>query len=122
MTTGRLLKKDFELFKKECLKWIEIFGLKDLEWQFVFGDCDKDNRAEYLIHAEGRMCTIYLGEIWENDAKTNKNIKRVAFHEVAEVMLHDLRRLAGRDSSWGRVDEATHRIVRTLENVLFPRY
>lgn len=121
MATGRLLKKDFELFKKEALRWVDILGLKDWEWHFIFGDCDKSNRAEYLTNKSGRMVTIWLSDHWKDD-KSPREIKKTAFHEVAEIMLQNLRQLAMRDSSYEVVDEATHKVIRILENVLFPKY
>lgn len=122
-SSEELTKRDFEIFKKEALKWIEILGLKDWEWHFVFGECSDDSRAEYLIQGAARIVTVYLSNFWNDiGGKSNEEIKKAAFHEVVEVMLYKLRSLALRDSNYGNVDAATHKIVRTLENVLFPKY
>ena len=127
MATGRLLKKHFEIFKKECLRWVDIFGLQDWEWTFNFDDCSAGSRAEYNTYKTSRMVVVYLNDNchdWNKPTEALKihELKKTAFHEVTEIMLNNLRELAMRDSSYDVVDEATHKVVRTLENVLFPKY
>ena len=122
-SSEELTKKDFEIFVKEALKWVEILGLKSWEWHFVFGKCSEDSRAEYHVQGAARIVTVWLNDFWDDIVKkSNEEIKKTAFHEVTEVMMYDLRGLALRDSNYTRVDVATHKIVRTLENVLFPKY
>ena len=117
-------KKDFELFQKECRRWQDILGLKDWEIVCVHGQTDSDNLAEYQSNGAGRICTIYFTDDWGNDhrVKDARSVKQTAFHEVAELLLVELRNMALQHASWERVDGATHKVVRTLENVLFPEY
>jgi len=117
-------KKDFEIFKKEVKKWQDILGLQGWEIVCVHGGTDKENRAEYLTHITGRICTIYLADDWDGiaDNKCDRAIKQTAFHEVVELSLQDLRNYAQYYINEDLVDEATHKIVRMLENVLFPKY
>ena len=113
-------KKDFDLFKKECRKWADILGLKDHEFAFFHGCEDAGNRAEYFVNENAKIANVYFAESI-ND-KTVKNIKQIAFHEVYEISLFDLRKMAMELYAYDVVDRAVHRIVRTMENVLFPKY
>ena len=117
-------KKDFEIFKKEVKKWQDILGLQDWEISCVHGGADEDSRANYLTNIAGRLCTIFLADNWDGcfEDKTERAIKQVAFHEVVELSLHDLRVYALYFINEQFVDEAIHKIVRMLENVLFPKY
>jgi len=115
-------KKDFELFKKECKKWLDILSLKNWEIFWVHGDTDVDCRAQLLVDQKGRLSTIYLAEEWEKDAVTDLLIKKMAFHEVCELFLYDIGIMLGCFFAPGVVEEEIHKIIRTLENTLFLKY
>jgi len=52
----------------------------------------------------------------------NKEIRRCAFHEVCELLLGNLRDIAGSRFILEReIDEQVHIIIRTLENVIFEK-
>ena len=58
--------KEFELFKTECLKWIDYFGLKDWKIDFLHEDT-KDAFAECRFHGiEDKYAIIVFGDddIW----------------------------------------------------------
>lgn len=122
MATGRLLRKDFEDFQKEVKKWQDILGLQNWEIHCIFGDCHKSNRAEFVANPRGRVATIWLNNMWSEDAKSKEMIRKTAFHEVAEIWLQDLVGMASIYVSEAMVEVETHKIVKTLENVLFPKY
>jgi len=114
-------KKDFQMFKKECQKWIDILGLKDWHFWYEHKECDENCIAQYLEDPSARACTIYFATEL-HDKLTVHDVKSSAFHEIMELYMNDLRLLARTGNSYERVDEATHRVVRMLENVLFPKY
>ena len=121
---AKTTKKDFEIFKKEVRKWKDILGLQDWEICCIHGGADGDSRANYLTNIAGRICTIFLTDDWDGcfEEKTERAIKQIAFHEVVELTLQDLRVYALYFINAEFVEEATHKIVRMLENVLFPKY
>ena len=118
---AKTTKKDFELFKKECEKWIEIIGLKDWHIWYEHGGTDEGNIAEFITDSAGRACSIWFADEISGD-KTDYDVKSTAFHEIIEIYMIDLRNMALESCSRERVDSATHRVVRMLENVLFPKY
>ncbi len=91
-------KKDFKLFKRECRKWINFFGLKQWEVLYFHEPCENDSRAKYYT-----------------------NISSIAFHEVVEGMLfaNITFMLTARGYSKSEIDEVIHPIIRTLENTVF---
>jgi len=113
--------KHFSIFKTECLKWIEIFGLKD--WTIEFRHYEhKPGRASVWANTVNRLAAIYLSPKW-NSKVTKKRLNLAAFHEVCEVLMTPLVVNAkSRFISSDEIEETTHYVIRTLENVLFPRY
>lgn len=119
-TTG----KDFELFKKECLFWINYFGLKD--WHVVFHHdiLEEDNfAAQCDTTLAQRHSTIFLNKELSDDTYplTDEDIKQIAFHEVCELLLRKLRTLGeNRYATEIEIYEATHEIISVLTNTLLP--
>jgi len=114
-------KEDFELFKKECKKWINIYGLKTWEICFVHGSLT-ENRAECYADLNNRIASMYFGKEWEDVEKNDPTIKLNAFHETTELFLGEIRDMANQGIAYEKVDKEIHKIIRTLENVLFPKY
>ena len=113
-------KKDFKLFKKECRKWINFFGLKQWEVKYFHQKCG--NRAEFYTDISGGLCSILLNTRFKNVYKiTKKDIRITAFHEVTEGLLFTNVRSLLFESGYSRskIDEVIHPIIRTLENVVF---
>ena len=119
---NKTTKKDFELFKKECRKWIKIFSL--LRWRVEYEHSDRypDFRACCSSDLNNGLALISLTIDWKEDLVTKDRVKICAFHEVQELFLTRLASIAGtRFVTKAEVDEATHEIIRTLENVVYPK-
>ena len=117
---NKTTKKHFELFQKECNKWIEYFGLK--QWRvFYEHDYVDDAYGSINAHHPGKVVTITLSKSWEETKPNNKYIKRTAFHEICELLISPLERLA--KSRFGvleeEIQEEIHNIIRTLENTVW---
>jgi hypothetical protein len=111
--------KQFQLFKRECTKWINTFGLKNWDFSFCHAKTDKAAATcemNYDQHAAIiRFCKF--GE--DDDDLCDQTIKRYAFHEIMHVFLGKLYYLAGsRFISEAEIDEEVHSLIRTLENVI----
>ena len=66
------------------------------------------------------MVYIDLGKKWAiSKDVTYECIDRVAFHEVFELLLINLRQLAEAIFSRNVVDKAIHNIIRIMENTVF---
>ena len=84
--------KDFKLFKQECQKWIEYFGL--INWRIsYFGEQLDVDYAVCSWDIEGRCASITFSKYISEDVEF-PNIKKCAFHEVCELFLADLQSLA----------------------------
>lgn len=118
----KLSQKQFKLFETEARKWIDFFGLK--EWQIYFLFEKIDNRAEVRYNCVSGIAVFVLNtEVDEMDGLvvTNNDIKKLGFHEVCELFLGRLVNMAERrfDLTEAGIEEETHRIIRTLENVVW---
>lgn len=120
--------KHFELFKSECEKWIERFGLLGHRFYFAHND-DKNDALAWCVYPdrhEDRAFTLGLTKTLDKDRFDGfepMDINRSAFHEVMEAFLYRLRNLAMcRFITPEEVEDEVHNIIRTLENVLYPKY
>lgn len=118
----KITNKQFEIFKKECERWIEYFGLKN--WQIHYLLDDIDGRAEIRYNCQDGIAVIVLAKEWDeiDDFFVNDtSIKRSAFHEVLELLLGRLTNMASRryNVDVGDIDEEAHSIIRTLENTIY---
>lgn len=113
-------KKDFEIFKAECVKWIGIFGLVDWEIEFYHEDLGKGILAKHDYNEVSRFGNIRFGLDWGDYKIIPQEVRKTAFHEVSEFRLCKLRDLAkSRFIREEEIDEEIHAIVHILENVLW---
>ena len=119
-------KKHFEIFKAECEKWIDIFGLKDYEFHFEHKAVGDENIAECCRNSTSRTARLSLCKVWPEYsmvALTDYNVKTSAFEEVCHVLLYSLSSCAySRHIMEHEIDEAEHGIIKTLQNVLYLKY
>lgn len=111
-------KKHFDIFKKETLKWIEYFGLKDWEIRLEHAT-DEENMAYVLINSVNRFAMIGLSKTWSCKPSV-KELKQSAFHEVLELLLEKIVFTASKGSLGDvEIQEAKHDVIRRLENTIF---
>ena len=114
-------KKDFEVFKAECRKWVKYFGLIDWDIYYYHDESDDDCRGSCTAENCGKLASVRLGVVWDYKPKRSE-LKRVAFHEVCEVLTAPLSIMAySRYVTPGEIESATHYIIRVLENTIFER-
>lgn len=112
-------KKDFKLFKDECRKWIESYGIKD--WEFFFEHKDITGaRANVVYDNEGRVAVISFNVDF-NAEFDDEEIRRVAFHEITELLLGDIGVMLKYHFSYSVVTTELHRVIRRLENLVLNR-
>jgi hypothetical protein len=112
---------DFELFKSECLKWIEFFGLKDYRIAFDDKVTVDDAFAQCSTSLPHRTCVLRFEskELDEFNEK-NRDVKKDAFHEVCHLLLAELLYIAEcRYVNDGELRAEEERIVRILENTIY---
>lgn len=112
----------YKLFKSECRKWQPILGLQSWELFLMHDEIDEGSRAEIVADQIGRMATITLGIEWHNDAITDTLIKKTAFHEMMELLLAQLGLYGYTYFESSLIEGELHKIIRVMENVLFPKY
>ena len=109
-------KQEFELFKKECEKWKDIFGLHN--WRIAYKwDVNERNLASCITSLEGYVATIFFPK-----DKTNTkgdSIKTTALHEMLHVLLGRFSENAqARHATLEELGESEEEIIRTLEYAL----
>jgi len=114
-------QKHFEIFQKECRKWIEIFGLYGHRFYFQHEDIEGRQLA-YCIYPDAQEDRVFtLGLTVNLDRGYSMiDIKRSAFHEVMEAFLYRIHNLArSRYVQPEEIDDEIHNIVRTLEVAVY---
>ena len=82
--------KDFELFKRECNKWIYRLGLHDWEITFFHEPLDGYD-AEITSYLKAKEAVIRFSKtINIQTATRNMQIKRDAQHEIFHLLLENL--------------------------------
>ena len=115
-------KANFKLFKKEAEKWIDILGLRDWEVHFSHSEFENNDRAGIHVNLNGRITTIGLNKNQTSEFN-DLDIRKWAFHEVCELLIGPLSVNArSRCINEDELEQSEHYIIRTLENVLFPKY
>ncbi|MBC8393391.1 MAG: hypothetical protein H8E17_12600 [Deltaproteobacteria bacterium] len=119
-------KKHFEIFKAECLKWIDIFGLKGYEFHYEHKAVGDGNVAECHRNSTSRTARLSLCKVWPERSMVplnDDNIKTLAFEEVCHVFLYSLSSCAyARHIMDHEIGEAEHGIIKILQNILYPKY
>ena len=121
---NKTTNKDFKIFRDECRKWIDIFGLKSWSVKYDHRNAaGKDTLASCCYSVTDRVATLVLSKDWGNDVVDDYQIEKSAFHEVCELFLANIRTLAEyRYTTMLEIDEEVHAVIRTLENVLYERW
>ena len=114
-------KADFELFKRECQKWIDRYELNQYTFYFSIGETE-GGLASYSVNVEAQAIEIIFEKDWGDAVEgvnKNKSIKEIAFHEITEILISPLRILAeDRNFSEEKLEEETHRIIHKQQKVL----
>lgn len=88
-------KKDFELFKKECQKWIDRFELSNWNVYFYHGN-DEDKQIVAQIYTELTKRSVAVNLNTEIDENIVLNIPEIAKHEMIHLLLADIIELGWR--------------------------
>jgi len=123
-------KEHFEVFKKECQKWINIFGLNDWYFHFVYKEDEDNEENEYEHLADcswdhsSKQVVIKLYEDWGDITEPNdESMKTTAFHEVCHVLLSRFQDFSYHPNpSEDDINSVGHAIINTLQAVLYPKY
>lgn len=121
-----LTENDFNIFKSEAEYWLNQFGLKDWRVDYAFEKLDEENRAECRYHWHGKTACLALNK-WPSDSLSQGQIEESAFHEVCELLLIEMRRIAldehiPFEEREGLTDCACHSVIRRLENSVFKNH
>jgi len=109
-------KKHFEIFKKECQKWIDFFGLSEYGIEFFHGEVD-ECRGSTTDYEHDMRIDLHLSAKLLNPSR--EMIAKTAFHEVCEALLMRLRRLGDIYCSHEIVNKEVHAVIHKLENSVF---
>lgn len=109
---------DFETFKKSVIFWMSYFGLKSYEPIFRHDDRHHGTLATLEAETGSRNAVFTLKVKWPFPATTSE-IKKCAFHETCELLLHELREAIDARVPRRDTDDLVHTVIRQLENSVF---
>lgn len=116
------MKKHFEIYQKECEKWIDKLGLTD--WEASFNQGKRRDCAAWLSFDCLNRCATFHFSDEQTFADLNpQQIKANARHEVLELLLGRLRDLAGQRYGLMQedIDEECHVIIERLQKVIIKK-
>lgn len=113
------IQERIAFFKERCLVYAKLMNIK-CEY-FVLEMDQKENneaRARWIPNHAGAMVSIYYALDWISDETVDLlEIDKVAFHEVYESTLTEIRNYMLEFYSRDLVDKLTHENVRMIENL-----
>ncbi len=115
----RTEKQNFELFKKECNKWITRFGL--IDWHVSYFLDNPQEESDYYAFCEtdvpSKHASIYLCPDWLDEDTKEEQVRILALHEVCELFLADYESLICDKVDSHLIETTRHAIIRRLENL-----
>ena len=121
-----LTDEHMQVFRGQVQQDIRTFGLLDWLIDFDWID-DQDNNALAQVKTDtaSKTALFQLNECWTENP-TTKKLRRVAYHEVLELMFSSLCTIARLDENEvtpaGKdylLERERHTIIRRLENVYY---
>jgi hypothetical protein len=121
MATYKTTSDDFRIFQEAVVYWQKRLGM--LTWQIYTRHQNKEGAQAYCaFNLGGRSATIYLSKVLHNydEPPGDRLIKRMAFHEVCELLMARMAICAtARFVTAEEIEEARHEVIRTMEHVIF---
>ncbi len=109
-------KKDFELFKSECLRLMNEWKLNQIsifEHKYISSD------AKCAFNSHGEVTYCLSTDVEPIDTKKNEYIKYLAKHEVIHCLIGNFAGLASvRFTTEDRMIDEEERLVRHLQKLL----
>lgn len=120
--SNNVVTKDlFKLFKDECIKWLNAFGLTD--WSVTFsceGNTITGPLASVQYTPDGLSAHITISKYWEDQPMTKIQIQRCALHEVCHILTARMELLAQeRFISEREIMEESEKIARKIEHSIW---
>ena len=111
----------FKYFKERVDHWVDYFGLYNWDVNVHKDEDEYDGELAYAtFNVDNKRADIYLSMDWGGTEMTRNELNKTAFHEVIEVMLAEIRHIAGRrDIRFEEIDGAIHSIIRILTATIF---
>lgn len=122
----KLTDQMFTIFKDECDRWIDFFGIKN--WDLSIIKQDMGNEEYCVVAALTYDVQNHVGTIAINnsirlaspDVNVVEEIRRAAFHEVMELIFSETRELAtSRYITETSVDKSIHNCIVLFENTVY---
>ena len=115
-------KKDpLKYFTERINHWVDFFGLYFWDVNVHADEDEYEGALAYtLSNVDNKRADIYLVIDWAGTDMTECELDETAFHEALEVMLAEIRYIAGkRDIRFNEIDSAIHSIIRILTAKIF---
>ena len=90
MAKRKTLKKEFEEFKEEFKKWMDIFDLNDWDVKFQMFELENSYLAQIQYSKDEMAATVALNSMQPNPIGKEAKIKSTAQHEALHLLLASL--------------------------------
>lgn len=117
------LREKRRYFTERVNYWFyDFFKMYDYELYVDDQGLEEERAATSWGTGEGLQLTISYNPKWLSETDSLVDMDKTAFHEAAEGLLWELSALAdnGGDHLDGLVQMTVHRVIRRMENIVFP--
>lgn len=115
-------KQHFKWFESSIHKYINYFGLKNYDYSVVHLEVVEGAMASVMIWDVSQGALFGLAEEYTDcNNPTKDKIDSFAFHEVMELLLFQIGRIAmNRNFEIEELERETHNIIRVFEHQVLP--
>jgi hypothetical protein len=117
--TDETTNEDLSIFIQEFYKWVDLFGLRSIRYEFQIGDTDYDY-ARFSFNYAARTCGVIISDCNFPVEGREQVLRDSALHEFIEgALLGPLLVLAeSRHYNEDELEGITHEIVYRLQYIL----
>ena len=116
---SKTTKKDFELFKSECRKWIKEFELSNYRINFYWSNEFPDCAAWLYRNIDNADIKVYFTKKYHDFDLNDEKIKIHAKHEMIHVLLSELSELGcDRFVTKKEIFKVEEQLVRKLSKII----
>jgi len=113
-------KRHFQIYKKECEKWVQRLGLQRYRITYRHEEIEERIYGYCQANIEAGCAAIGLNKEWEDEDVTDYMLRQTAFHEVVELLFQRFYQLAeSRYATESEIETERHTIIRSLESAFF---
>ena len=108
-----------KIFQDEMVYWQGKLSLTNLHFATMLVDDNDNALARFEVDSVGGVATIFISKKFKHSRPTEKLMRKIAFHEMYEIHLCEIKGMLRKNFADYLVDQEIHKVVRVAECIMF---